>query len=146
MRRTKTIQFERLLEGPEADLQRAVEANLSAIFPQRRKHIALVLGSLTLGAGRPDILLASFDEQVTRLSKVDPQAHALLPYLRLATRATAKTIARRLGRSLKSVDRALSQLVEVRIATRKRATYRGSPMQARGVSPPAPGIVDVHEN
>lgn len=123
MRRTNTIQFERLLEGPEADLQRAVEANLSAIFPQQRKHLALVLGSFTLGAGRPDILLASFDEQVTRLSEVDPQAHALLPYLRLAKRATAKTVAHRLGRSLKSTERALSQLVEARIASRRGATY-----------------------
>jgi hypothetical protein len=123
MRRTKTIQFERLLEGPEAKLQRAVEANLSAIFPRRRKDLVLVLGSLTLGAGRPDILLARFDEQVTRLSNVDPQARTLLPYLRSAKRTTAQGIARRLRRSLSFVERALAQLVEARIVTRKRAIY-----------------------
>jgi DNA-binding Lrp family transcriptional regulator len=123
MRRTKTIQFERLLDGPEAKLQGAVEAHLSTIFPRRQKHLALVLGSLTLGAGRPDILLASFDEHVTRLSKVDRHARALLPYLQLARPASAKTLARRLGLSVKSVDRALAQLVEARIATQKRTTY-----------------------
>lgn len=123
MRRTKTIQFERLLDGPEAELQRAVELNLPTIFPRRARHLALVLGSLRLGAGRPDILLASFDEHVVHLSKVNRQAQSLLPFLRVSKPATAKTIANRLGRNLKSVERALAQLLKARIVTRARTTY-----------------------
>ena len=123
MRRTKLIQIERLLDGPEAQLQRAVEQGLSTIFPRRASRPALVLGSLSLGAGRPDILLASFDERVTDLSKVSPQARALLPYLRMTKQVTAKTVADRSGRSLQAIDHALCQLVDARIVTRRGRAF-----------------------
>lgn len=122
MQTTHTVQYRPLRKGPEATLQRAVEGQLLSLFPQRNR-LFWTAGSVPVGAGRPDIVLTACEPQITALTDVDVTSRELLAYLRAVGRARSATISARLGKSLKSVERTLSSLIEAKIIILDRGSY-----------------------
>ncbi len=122
MQTVEPVQYRPLRAGPEATLQRAVEGRLLSLFPQQDR-LLWTAGSVPLGAGRPDIVLTACEPQVMALSDVDVTSRAMMAYLRAVGRARSETISARLGKSLKSIERSLSSLVEADIIIVDRGSY-----------------------
>jgi len=122
MQTTHTVQYRPLRKGPEATLQRAVEGQLLSLFPQTDR-LFWTAGSVSVGAGRPDIVLTAYEPQVAALTHVDITSREFLAYLRAVGRARSATISARLGRSLKSVERTLSSLIEAKIIIMDGGSY-----------------------
>lgn len=122
MQTVEPVQYRPLRAGPEAILQRAVEGRLLSLFPQQDR-LLWTAGSVPLGAGRPDIVLTACEPQVMALSDVDVTSRSMMAYLRAVGRARSETISARLGKSLKSVERGLSSLIEADIIIVDRGSY-----------------------
>lgn len=116
------LQFRPLRPGPEAVLQRAVEGQLSSLFPQEDR-LVWTAGSVPLGAGRPDILMTSCEPEILAITAADVKSHTLLAYLRAVRCAKPDTISERLGQNLKAVQRSLSSLVESNIVILDQGGY-----------------------
>lgn len=106
-----TIQFRPLPVGPEAVLQKYVEERLNALFPTDNRRVWSA-GSPTLGAGRPDILHATYEPEILAIASKNIRARELLAYLRAVGRAKPTTISARTGHSLKTVEKLLLDLTE----------------------------------
>lgn len=122
METIEPVQYRPLRKGPEAGLQRAVEASLHSLFPQENR-LLWTGGSVPLGAGRPDIVLTACEPQIVALTDIDVSSHAMMAYLRAVGRARLKTISERLRKSPKSVEKSLSSLVAADIIIVDRGSY-----------------------
>lgn len=95
--------------GPEADLQVHLEASLCSLF-DLADGLTWSGGSVPVGAGQPDLILATCLPEVSRLKTISYAPHVLLGYLRSVGFATPETISAQLGRSQGHVRALIEQL------------------------------------
>ena len=106
-----TTYFRHLREGPEADLQRALESQLPSLFPQEQR-LVWTAGCIPIGAGHPDLVLTVCEPEILALSSDRMEHKSLVSYLRTVTRARPETISSRTGLSRRSVERSLRHLID----------------------------------
>jgi hypothetical protein len=102
-----TERFGSARPGPEADLQAQLEAGLHTLF-NTEGELVWTGGSVPVGAGQPDIILAKCQQNISGLGSVRGASHVLLGYLRAVGYATPTTISQRIGRS----DRQVAYLID----------------------------------
>lgn len=108
--------------GPERDLERAVVSSLAELFPPHGS-MSWIAGSLPIGAGNPDILVASSRPELTALAGAKPAAADVVAYLRNLSGARVETIASRLSCPRRRLVATLDQLVSSGIVTLANDVY-----------------------
>jgi len=108
--------------GPEAILHRAVESKLVLLFHQG-KRLVWTASSFAVGAGRPDLLMMTFEPQVVALTKLNTTDKAIITYLRTVGRATLATISERLRLSRRTALRSIASLRKAEIVTFRGDAY-----------------------
>lgn len=108
--------------GPERVLEQVVVKSIPEFHENCGKD-TWVAGSLQVGAGIPDILVATWMPAVRALANVGEQSSDILAYLRVVHRARAKTIAERLRRPDRSVRPHVEQLTEAGILKADSGNY-----------------------
>jgi DNA-binding MarR family transcriptional regulator len=103
--------------GPEIAIENVVASQVSDLL-DRDDLPVWAAGSLTIGAGRPDLVFASYRPHVVSLAHVDRVCIAILAYLRIVQCANIETISNRLGRSQKILSRNLDSLIEIGAVSR----------------------------
>ena len=89
--------------------------HLPALF--RSEHPAWAAGSVPLGAGIPDIIVATYQASVSALATAGGIETNILAYLRVVGRARPETIATRLRLSPKTVEKLVRGLLEAEALT-----------------------------
>lgn len=102
-----TTRYGHIRPGPEAVLQTHIESALHSLF-DLQGWLVWTGGSVPVGAGQPDLLLAKCHASISKLSTIRGTPHILLGYLRAVGCANPETISLRLGRS----DRYVSKLID----------------------------------
>jgi len=102
-----TTRFGNLRPGPEAALQARIELALPTLF-DLQGWLVWTGGSVPVGAGQPDLLIAKCHASISKLGAIRSTSHLLLGYLRAVGCASPGTISVRLGRS----DRYVSELID----------------------------------
>ncbi|MCK4659318.1 MAG: hypothetical protein KAV82_07320 [Phycisphaerae bacterium] len=100
--------------GPEAAIEDAVAAKVSQLFDTIEGR-CWTAGSLSIGAGMPDLAIVTFDPHVVAISKLNVPDVELLAYLRAVREAKPETIAQRTGRPMKTVVRILEDMCDAQI-------------------------------
>lgn len=100
--------------GPEVAIEDAVAAKVPQLFDTIEDR-CWTAGSLSIGAGMPDLLIVTFEPRVVAVSKLSVLDVELLAYLRVVREARPETIAQRTGRSMKAVVRILEDMREAQI-------------------------------
>lgn len=98
-------------DGPELALESVVAANLNRIVKHPDPH--WVAGSLRIGAGLPDILIAHWQPDVLALNGADREAVSILAFLRQVRQARVQTLSEGLRISEARVAKSLLNLEEV---------------------------------
>ena len=101
--------YGQLRDGPEATLQAHIESSLHSLF-DLQGWLVWTGGSVPVGAGQPDLLLAKCNASISKLGAIRGAQHIVLGYLRAVGSATPKTISQRLGRSNSYVSGVLAEL------------------------------------
>lgn len=100
--------------GPETAIEDAVAAKVPELFNTIEGR-CWTAGSLTIGAGMPDLAIVTFEPYVAAASKLNVPDVELLAYLRVVGQARPDTIAKRTGRPMKAVIRILEDMREAEI-------------------------------
>jgi hypothetical protein len=98
--------------GPEILIENVVAKKIPDLFPNGNRPVWMA-GSIPIGAGMPDLLIASCEPQVFALAHVEIPFEQVLAYLRVVGRARLETITERIGRPRGMVLRCLNGLIEV---------------------------------
>jgi len=106
--------FRPMREGPEATLQGTVSNRLRTLFPLRENPV-WVGGSVPVGAGLPDIVLAAYEPELPALADADHVSISIIAYLRAVPRARLETVASRIGKSIGLVEERISHLLRANI-------------------------------
>ncbi len=107
-------QFRACRLGPESVIQDMVARRISSFITSTDTDI-WTAASLPIGAGMPDLVVASYHREVLALANVDISDSEILAYLRMVGRARLETIADRLRRPEKKLRRGLGDLVEAKV-------------------------------
>ncbi len=99
--------------GPESVIQETVEKRVHSFIPPTAVDI-WTAAALPLGAGVPDLVVASYHRDVLALAQVDISHSEILAYLRVVGRARLETIADRLQMPEKTVRKGLEALLDAR--------------------------------
>jgi hypothetical protein len=110
----RTERFGPTRPGPEADLQAHLEARLPALF-DLEDELVWTGGSVPIGAGQPDIIIAKCQSNISELGSSRGASHVLLGYLRAVGYASPKTISDRIGCTGSQVDRLIGELTSAGI-------------------------------
>jgi hypothetical protein len=111
------IQYHRPTKrGPEEMIMEAI-FRWSRTFDESKPY--WVASSIPIGAGAPDVILATYRPEITRLVQSTDDHVRVLAYLRLVRSAPGRTIATRIGRSHNRIDNALGTLQEAGAIERK---------------------------
>jgi hypothetical protein len=102
--------------GPELGLEKAVVESIPNFYNGWTEQSWLA-GSVPIGAGMPDILVASWEPQIISLSNHTIKVTDVIAYLRAISRAKPLTIAERLRQSEKIVWKKLDILAEAGVVT-----------------------------
>jgi hypothetical protein len=116
------MRYGHLRDGPEATLQGHIESALHSLF-DLQGWLVWTGGSVPVGAGQPDLLLAKCHTSISKLGSIRGAPHIVLGYLRAVGCATPETISQRLGRSNSYVSKLISELSREGIVT---SNARGS--------------------
>jgi hypothetical protein len=100
-----------LRPGPEAGLVESL-IGWSSEWARRQSDRAWVAASVPIGAGKPDLVLATFRSELTPLGKATAHHARLLAYLRGVRRASPSTISARLTMQLATVAATLQSLTD----------------------------------
>jgi hypothetical protein len=111
---SEITQFRPRRPGPELRIQETVEARIHTILGTTASDIWTAAG-LPLGAGVPDLLVASYHREVLALAKVDISHSEILAYLRVVGRARLETIAERLGMPERATQKRVEALLDARV-------------------------------
>ena len=101
--------------GPECAIEDCVIDHLPALFGSA--HPAWLAGSVPLGAGLPDLIVASYQALVEGLAGFGAVETNILAYLRVVSRARSDTIATRLRLSPKIAKHRVRLLLEAEALT-----------------------------
>ena len=107
-------QFRPRRQGPELRIQETVEERIHTFLGTTASDIWTAAG-LPLGAGIPDLLVASYHREVLALAQVDISHSEILAYLRVVGRARLETIAQRLGMPEKAAQKRVETLLDARV-------------------------------
>jgi hypothetical protein len=118
--------FRQRVDGPESHIEDAVVHHIRSLFCGDETPIWMG-GSIPVGAGRPDLVAASCNPNVTALAQADTSTLYVLAYLRAVRRARIHTIAERTGIKEKLINRNLEDLVEAKAVYSDSNTYWLSP-------------------
>ena len=99
--------------GPEAVIEDRVAAQIPVLFNGRRQY-SWTAGSVPLGAGVPDLVIAAYKPLALALADADLSDAQILGYLRAVRSARLETIAERMQVPSKAARRRLHRLVEAR--------------------------------
>lgn len=106
-----TTRYGSLRPGPEAELQCILESHLSTVYQHHDLQDVLWSGgSVPVGAGSPDLIIASCRKEISRYDDVQTVSHIILGYLRSVGRAKTSTISNRVGLSSRSLETVLECL------------------------------------
>jgi DNA-binding Lrp family transcriptional regulator len=108
---TMVTHFRPQRPGPEAIIQDIVAQRIPQLF-SASCHQSWTGASVPLGAGIPDLVVASYYPQVFGIAHVDLSDARILAYLRAVGRARLDTIAQRMGNSAQIISRRLAALLE----------------------------------
>jgi hypothetical protein len=106
-----TIRYGNLRPGPEATMQTHVESALHLLF-DLQGWLVWTGGSVPVGAGQPDLLLAKCQASISKLGAIPSMPQALLGYLRAVGSARPETISMRLGCSDRCVGKLIDDLIQ----------------------------------
>ena len=101
--------------GPECAIEDCVIDHLPALFGSA--HPAWLAGSVPLGAGMPDLIVAAYQPLVANLANAGGVETNILAYLRVVGRARPDTIAMRLRLSPKMAEHGVKTLLEANALT-----------------------------
>ncbi len=107
------VEFRGRRPGPESEIQDAVAHGISALFAPSLTAELWAACSVPLGAGFPDVVVASYHRQVHALASVDMSDAEILAYLRVVRRARPDTIAERLRTPGQVLQKKLDALVDL---------------------------------
>ena len=108
-------------------MQECVESSIPTLFTG--VNLDLWTGvSLPIGAGVPDLVIASYHRQVLTLASVEISEADVLAYLRAVGRAKLDTIAERLSVSKRSAGKSLDALIGAEAVTVKEGLFLLSPL------------------
>src|SRR5262245_32329499 len=94
--------------GPERALERLVVNHIPKLFG--KENSCWVAGSVPIGAGMPDILIAEWQPDVLALKDADKDAPHVLAFLRHMRQARLDTIVRRLREKERRITQRLAIL------------------------------------
>ena len=114
-------------EGPELLMQEHVASRIPELFTGHHQDV-WAGASLPIGAGVPDLVIASYHRQVLALASVEISEAGVLAYLRAVGRAKLDTIAERLSLSKRSIGKSLEALVEAQAVTVREELFLLSPL------------------
>ena len=118
--------FRQRTPGPECEIEDAIENHIKDLcFPH--DPLLWMGGSIPVGAGRPDLVVASCDPNVLALAHVDMPTVEVLAYLRAVNEARPETIVNRIGATQEVVIRYLDGLVEAQAVSAHATTYSLAP-------------------
>lgn len=100
--------------GPELAIENHVLSQLPALF-STDDQLRWTAGSVPIGAGMPDLVLATYHPHIFALANAELTDMHILGYLRAVTRARIDTIAERMKIADRSVLRSIHRLVEAAI-------------------------------
>jgi len=109
----EVAQFRAKRPGPESVIQDMVAERVSSLIKADDADI-WTAASLPLGAGIPDLVVASYHREVLALANVDVSHAEILAYLRVVGRARPETIAERLRTPEGTLRKQLETLVDAR--------------------------------
>ncbi|RZM19831.1 MAG: hypothetical protein EOO88_36970 [Pedobacter sp.] len=112
--------------GPEIRIEDAVAKHVPNLF--LRDDIPFWAGgSVPIGAGMPDLLIASYNPEVFALAQIGLPDTQILGYLRAVKNARLETIVERVGKPKRMVTRCLNDLVEMDAIKSGPQTFALSP-------------------
>ena len=123
----EVVYFRPMRSGPERRIEDAVASNVTGLVSVRRTPLWMA-GSLTIGAGMPDLLAVAWEPCVTALANPALADSSLLAYLRAVGPARLDTIVTRLRRSSRSVSEMLEALVEAAVIRRRNDVFDLAPV------------------
>jgi hypothetical protein len=106
-------QFRPRRPGPESVIQETVEKRVYSFIAPTDADV-WTAAALPLGAGVPDLVVASYHRDVLALAHVDISHSEILAYLRVVGRARLDTIAERLQIPEKAAQKRLEALLDAR--------------------------------
>jgi hypothetical protein len=110
--------------GPEAELEKMLVGQLGDFFPVTRTRRPLWTASyVPIGAGLPDLVIATWHPEVVALANVEFRSTEILAYLRAVRRASLPTIVERMRQSKRKTDRQLEELVAVKAVCEKAGLF-----------------------
>lgn len=112
--------------GPEALLVETLAQGRPQYIPSSVYNVWLA-GSLPVGAGFPDLVVATYRPDLLKLHSGKPLNARLLSYLRMVRRAKSTTVALRLRQSSNRVDEALEDLLSAGAVTEANDVFTLSP-------------------
>ncbi len=80
-----------------------------------------------LGAGIPDIVLASYEDEVFALQQADPIAALILGYLRTVNRVCVKTLCQRIPKAERAVLKSLYRLIDEQVVLQHGSLLKIAP-------------------
>lgn len=107
-------QFRSRRPGPESLIQETLEKRVHSFIGPSATDI-WTAAALPIGAGVPDLVVASYHRDVLALAQVDISHSAILAYLRVVGRARLETIAERLQMPEKAAQKRLEALLDARV-------------------------------
>lgn len=110
-------------DGPERELEQAVVAQIPDLFGGEGGP-RWIAGSVPIGAGVPDILIAEWQPDVLALKDVGTGASGILACLRHIHRARIDTLARRLRQPEKHLSKGLTALRDVGAVLEEGGSFR----------------------
>lgn len=125
--------FRERVVGPEQTIEDAAASNARCLLFSDQE-LLWSGGSVPIGAGRPDLILVSYDPDIIALAHGDIGMAQILAYLRAVREARLDTIVDRMRRRPKVVIRHLDDLLEINAITTNSGTYSMSP-KWRGILP-----------
>lgn len=102
--------------GPEIAIEDAVVAWMGEHFSRGTARL-WAGGSVPVGAGMPDIILATYRPQVFECTDIDSYIIQILAYLRSVPGARLDTICRRMRQPMRRVARGIDELIEMQAVT-----------------------------
>lgn len=113
--------------GPESIIENAVADQIPNLF-SNETHSLWAAGAPTIGAGMPDLVIVTFQPQVSVLATVDIPTVHILAYLRVVGCARLDTIIERIGMPHKTTVRCLNNLIDVEAVSRVKDKYSLPPI------------------
>lgn len=123
----KVTYFRTRRPGPEILIENAVANNVLDLFPSQDRP-QWTAGSLSVGAGMPDLLVISCQPQIQVLTQIEKPCEFILAYLRTVSRACQETISIRIGYPIKKIAKYLKMLVDAKIIHDKSGVFSLSPI------------------